>query len=163
MFKKLLTTRSLCLSAIIAALYAALTLLLASISYGPVQLRLSEAFTVLPMVLPQSIPGLFVGCLIANIFNPSPSIFDIVFGSLTTLLSAYGTYKLRNKPLLAAASPIVLNGLIVGTMVWALSHEFPLLIQIGLIALGEFGSVFVGMVLLTVLKSRVDFNKISKM
>ena len=100
MFKKLLTTRSLCLSAIIAALYAALTLLLAPISYGPVQLRLSEAFTVLPMVLPQSIPGLFVGCLIANIFNPSPSIFDIVFGSLTTLLAAYGTYKLRNKPIL---------------------------------------------------------------
>ena len=162
MFKKLLTTRSLCLSAIIAALYAALTLLLAPISYGPVQLRLSEAFTVLPMVLPQSIPGLFVGCLIANIFNPSPSIFDIVFGSLTTLLAAYGTYKLR-KPLLAAASPIVLNGLIVGTMVWALSHEFPLPIQIVLIAVGEFGSVFVGMILLTVLKSRVDFNKISKM
>jgi len=157
MFKKLLTTRSLCLSAIIAALYAALTLLLASISYGPVQLRLSEAFTVL------SIPGLFVGCLIANIFNPSPSIFDIVFGSLTTLLAAYGTYKLRNKPILAATCPVVANGLIVGTMVWALSHEFPLLIQIGLIALGEFGSVFVGMVLLTVLKSRVDFNKISKM
>ena len=163
MFKKLLTTRSLCLSAIIAALYAALTLLLAPISSGPVQLRLSEAFTVLPMVLPQSIPGLFVGCLIANIFNPSPSIFDIVFGSLTTLLAAYGTYKLRNKPILAAACPVVANGLIVGTMVWALSHEFPLLIQIGLIALGEFGSVFVGMVLLTVLKSRVDFNKISKM
>ena len=159
MFKKLLTTRSLCLSAIIAALYAALTLLLAHISYGPVQLRLSEAFT----VLPQSIPGLFVGCLIANIFNPSPSIFDIVFGSLTTLLAAYGTYKLRNKPILAATCPVVANGLIVGTMVWALSHEFPLLIQIGLIALGEFGSVFVGMVLLTVLKSRVDFNKISKM
>ena len=96
---------SYCLSAIIAALYAALTLLLAPISYGPVQLRLSEAFTVLPMVLPQSIPGLFVGCLIANIFNPSPSIFDIVFGSLTTLLAAYGTYKLRNKPILAAACP----------------------------------------------------------
>lgn len=163
MFKKLLTTRSLCLSAIIAALYAALTLLLAPISYGNIQCRVSEAFTVLPMVLPQSIPGLFVGCLIANIFNPSPSIFDIVFGSLTTLLAAYGTYKLRNKPILAAACPVVANGLIVGTMVWALSHEFPLLIQIGLIALGEFGSVFVGMVLLTVLKSRVDFNKISKM
>ncbi len=83
----------------------------------------------------------------------------LYFGSLTTLLAAYGTYKLRNKPILAAACPVVANGLIVGTMVWALSHEFPLLIQIGLIALGEFGSVFVGMVLLTVLKSRVDFNK----
>lgn len=163
MFKKLLTTRSLCLSAIIAALYAALTLLLASISYGNIQCRVSEAFTVLPMVLPQSIPGLFVGCLIANIFSPTPSIWDIVFGSLTTLIAACGTYALRKKPVLAAACPIVANGVIVGTMVWALSHEFPLLIQIGLIALGEFGSVFVGMVLLTVLKSRVDFNKISKM
>lgn len=163
MFKKLLTTRSLCLSAIIAALYAALTLLLAAISYGNTQCRVSEAFTVLPMVLPQSIPGLFVGCLIANIFSPTPSIWDIVFGSLTTLIAACGTYALRKKPVLAAACPIVANGLIVGTMVWALSHEFPLLIQIGLIALGEFGSVFVGMVLLTVLKSRVDFNKISKM
>lgn len=163
MFKKLLTTRSLCLSAIIAALYAALTLLLAPISYGNIQCRVSEAFTVLPMVLPQSIPGLFVGCLIANIFNPSPSIFDIIFGSLTTLLAAYGTYKLRSKPILAAACPIVANGLIVGTMLWALYHEFPLLVEIGLIAAGEFGAVFVGMILLTVLKSRVDFNKISKM
>lgn len=163
MFKKLLTTRSLCLSAIIAALYAALTLLLAHSSYGNIQCRVSEAFTVLPMVLPQSIPGLFVGCLIANIFSPTPSIWDIVFGSLTTLIAACGTYALRKKPVLAAACPIVANGVIVGTMVWALSHEFPLLIQIGLIALGEFGSVFVGMVLLTVLKSRVDFNKISKM
>ena len=54
MFKKLLTTRSLCLSAIIAALYAALTLLLAHISYGNIQCRVSEAFTVLPMVLPQA-------------------------------------------------------------------------------------------------------------
>ena len=98
MFKKLLTTRSLCLSAIIAALYAALTLLLAPISYGNIQCRVSEAFTVLPMVLPQSIPGLFVGCLIANIFSPTPSIWDIVFGSLTTLIAACGTYAQEARP-----------------------------------------------------------------
>ena len=116
MFKKLLTTRSLCLSAIIAALYAALTLLLAPISYGNIQCRVSEAFTVLPMVLPQSIPGLFVGCLIANIFSPTPSIWDIVFGSLTTLIAACGTYALRKKPVLAAACPVVANGVIVGLM-----------------------------------------------
>ena len=67
MFKKLLTPRSLCMSAVIAALYAALTLLLAPISYGPIQLRLSEALTLLPMLLPQAVPGLFVGCLIANL------------------------------------------------------------------------------------------------
>ena len=158
-----MTAKSIARAAMIAAIYAVLTLILQPFSFRAVQLRVSEALTLLPILTVDAIPGLFVGCLIANIFNPSPSIFDIVFGSLTTLLAAYGTYKLRNKPILAATCPVVANGLIVGTMVWALSHEFPLLIQIGLIALGEFGSVFVGMVLLTVLKSRVDFNKISKM
>lgn len=162
MFKKLLTTRSLCLSAIIAALYAALTLLLAPISYGNIQCRVSEAFTVLPMVLPQSIPGLFVGCLIANIFSPTPSIWDIVFGSLTTLIAACGTYALRKKPVLAAACPIVANGVIVGLML-ALLYGLPVTLTMGEVAIGELGAVFLGMVLLTVLKSRVDFNKISKM
>ena len=160
MFKKLLTTRSLCLSAIIAALYAALTLLLAPISY--MGSRVSEAFTVLPMVLPQSIPGLFVGCLIANIFSPTPSIWDIVFGSLTTLIAACGTYALRKKPVLAAACPIVANGVIVGLML-ALLYGLPVALTMGEVAIGELGAVFLGMVLLTVLKSRVDFNKISKM
>lgn len=161
MFKKLLTTRSLCLSAIIAALYAALTLLLAPISYGNIQCRVSEAFTVLPMVLPQSIPGLFVGCLIANIFSPTPSIWDIVFGSLTTLIAACGTYALRKKPVLAAACPIVANGVIVGLML-ALLYGLPVALTMGEVAIGELGAVFLGMLLLTVLKSRVDFNKISR-
>ena len=133
MFKKLLTTRSLCLSAIIAALYAALTLLLAPISYGNIQCRVSEAFTVLPMVLPQSIPGLFVGCLIANIFSPTPSIWDIVFGSLTTLIAACGTYALRKKPVLAAACPIVANGVIVGLML-ALLYGLPVALTMGEVA-----------------------------
>ena len=170
MFKKLLTTRSLCLSAIIAALYAALTLLLPDgsicIAFRGTDHTLvgsKEGFnTVLPMVLPQSIPGLFVGCLIANIFSPTPSIWDIVFGSLTTLIAACGTYALRKKPVLAAACPIVANGVIVGLML-ALLYGLPVALTMGEVAIGELGAVFLGMVLLTVLKSRVDFNKISKM
>ena len=102
MFKKLLTTRSLCVSAIIAALYAALTLLLAPLSYGPVQLRVSEALTLLPVLLPQSIPGLFVGCMLANLMGACPWQ-DIVFGSLATLLAALGTWTCRKSRLLAAA------------------------------------------------------------
>ena len=98
MFKKLLTTRSLCVSAVIAALYAAMTLLLAPISYGPIQLRLSEAMTLLPILLPQAVPGLFVGCLIANLYTGM--LTDIIFGSLATLIAAIGTYLLRKKPLL---------------------------------------------------------------
>ena len=86
MFKKLLTTRSLCVSAVIAALYAALTLLLAPISYGPIQLRLSEALTLLPILLPEAVPALAIGCLLANILGGA-TIFDIIFGTLATLLA----------------------------------------------------------------------------
>ena len=90
MCKRLLTTRSLCLSAIIAALYAALTMALPVLSYGAWQCRLSEALTLLPLVLPQAVPGLFVGCVVANLLSPV-GVWDVVFGSLATLLAAVGT------------------------------------------------------------------------
>ena len=159
MFKKLLTTRSLCVSAVIAALYAALTLLLAPISYGSIQLRLSEAMTLLPMLLPQAIPGLFVGCLIANLYTGM--LTDIVFGSLATLLAAVGTYLLRKKPLLAAACPVLSNGVIVG-LVLSVSFKLPLLLTMGQVALGEIGAVAVGFVILGALKrARLDLSRLS--
>ena len=79
--------RSLCLSAMIAAIYAALTMALPMLSYGPVQLRFSEALTVLPFFFPQAIPGLFLGCAISNILS-AYGIVDVIFGSLATLLAA---------------------------------------------------------------------------
>ncbi len=145
MFKKLLTTRSLCISAVIAALYAALTLLLAPISYGNIQLRVSEAMTLLPMVLPQAIPGLFVGCLIANLYTGM--LTDIIFGALATLLAAIGTWLLREKPVLAAACPVVANGLIVGGML-AVSFKLPVLLTMGQVALGEIAAVLLGFLIL---------------
>ena len=157
MFKKLLSTRSLCVSAVISALYAALTLLLAPISYGPIQLRLSEAMTLLPMVMPQAVPGLFVGCLIANLYTGM--LTDIIFGSLATLIAAIGTYLLRRKPLLAAACPVLANGLIVGTML-ALSFNLPLALTMAEVAIGETAAVLLGMLILSALKrARVDFSR----
>lgn len=158
MFRKLLTTRSLCVSAVIAALYAALTLLLAPISYGPIQLRLSEAMTLLPMVLPQAVPGLFVGCLIANLYTGM--LTDIVFGSLATLLAAIGTYLLRKKPILAAACPVITNGLIVGTVL-AMSANLPPALTMAEVALGELGAVLAGFVILSALKrARIDWSRL---
>ena len=158
MFKKLLTTRSLCVSAVIAALYAALTLLLAPISYGPIQLRLSEAMTLLPMVLPQAVPGLFVGCLLANLYTGM--LTDIVFGSLATLLAATGTYLLRKKPILAAACPVVANGVIVG-LVLSLSANLPVALTMAEVALGELGAVLAGVVILSALKrARIDWSRL---
>ena len=103
-------------AALIAALYAALTLLLAPISYGQVQIRLSECLTLLPVLLPEAIPALAVGCLLANILGGC-SIFDILFGTLATLLAGCLTRFFRNKFALAAAMPVLLNGLIVGAVV----------------------------------------------
>lgn len=158
MFKKLLTPRSLCLSAVIAALYAALTMLLAPISYGPIQLRLSEALTVLPILLPQAVPGLFVGCLIANLYTGM--LTDIVFGSLATLIAAVGTYLLRKRPLLAAACPVVSNGVIVGLVLTATSN-MPLLLTMGTVALGEVGAVIIGLILLGGMKrARIDLTRL---
>ena len=95
-------TRALARGAIIAALYTALTVLLAPLSYGEVQIRFSEAFTLLPILMPEAVPALLVGCLLANILGGC-TIFDIVFGSLATLL--------------AALMPVLFNGVIVGAVV----------------------------------------------
>lgn len=112
---KRLSIRSLCLAAIIAALYAALTLGFQAISYGPVQFRVSEALTLLPAVLPEAVPGLAVGCLISNLFNPmGATVYDVVFGTLATLLSAILTRRIRGSIWLRALPPVVCNAVIIG-------------------------------------------------
>ena len=156
MFKKLLTTRSVCLSAIIAALYAALTLLLAPISYGAIQCRISEAMTLLPILLPQAIPGLVIGCLVANLLSPV-AIWDVIFGTLATLIAALGTYKLRKKPLLAALCPVVANGVIVGVML-AVFYALPLWMTMLEVAVGEAVAVALGFILLAALR-KVDLSQ----
>ena len=156
MFKKLLTTRSVCLSAMIAALYAALTLLLAPISYGAIQCRISEAMTLLPILLPQAIPGLVIGCLVANLLSPV-AIWDVIFGTLATLIAALGTYQLRKKPLLAALCPVVANGIIVGVML-AVFYALPLWLTMLEVAVGEAVAVALGFILLAALR-RVDLSR----
>ena len=100
----------------IAALYVALTYASAivGLSSGAIQLRLSEMLTVLPAFLPEAIPGLYVGCLIANLLT-SGNIYDILLGSLATLIGAIGARMLRktNKPLLIALPTVLANALIV--------------------------------------------------
>ena len=105
-------TRRLCTGGVIAALYAVLTLALPMLSYGPVQIRFSEALTVLPFFLPEAIPGLAVGCFVANLLG-SPYALDWVVGTLATLLAALWTSKLRHK-WLAPMPPVVCNMVIVG-------------------------------------------------
>lgn len=106
-------TLDLCLSAIIAALYAALTLCLSAISFGPVQLRVAEAMTLLPALLPQAVPGLTVGCLISNLFG-SGTVYDVVFGTLATLIAALITRRMKGSLWLRALPPVLVNAVVVG-------------------------------------------------
>ena len=108
--------------------------------------------TLLPLVMPASIPGLFIGCVIANLYTGS--VLDIIFGSLATLTAAIGTYALRHIgigrkqfPLLSVLCPVVANGVVVG-IVLSVSYGLPLFITMGEVALGEIGAVIIGCVLL---------------
>ncbi len=100
-------------SALISALYVALTWLsnAVGLASGAVQVRISEALCVLPAFMPSAIPGLFIGCLISNISMGS-NIFDIIFGSLATLIGAIFTSRLKNK-FLAPIPAVVSNTIIV--------------------------------------------------
>ena len=108
---KRMTIRELTFAAILAAVYAALTLFLPVPQYGAVQVRVAEALAVLPFFFPTATWGLFAGCVIANLF--SPFVLDVVFGSLATLLACLWTGRLRNR-WLAPLPPVVCNAVIVG-------------------------------------------------
>lgn len=105
------TTQELTFAAVLAAVYAVLTVALPIPQYGPVQIRLAEAMTVLPFVFPMAIPGLVVGCVIANLF--SPYMLDVIFGSAATLLGCILTRRMPNK-WLAPLPPVLCNMVIVG-------------------------------------------------
>ena len=130
--------------ALIAALYVVLTVAFAPISFGPLQLRVSEALIILPMFTSAAVPGLFVGCLLANILGGAV-IWDVIFGSLATLIGAWLGYKLRANRWLVPLPEIAANALIIP---FVLSYgyglqEIPIPLMAVYIAAGEFLGCFV--------------------
>lgn len=107
-------TKFLSRAAIIAALYVCLTLLSSffGLSSGVIQVRFSEALTILPVFSVSAIPGLFVGCVVSNIITGC-ALWDVVFGSVATLLGAVFTYLLRNNKYISVIPPIFFNTLII--------------------------------------------------
>ena len=106
------TPRQMATAGIIAAIYAALTLLLPLPQYGPVQFRLAEAMTVLPFLFPEAVPGLTVGCFLANLLG-SPMPVDWIVGTAATLIAAIWTSKLHHRAL-APLPPVICNMVLVG-------------------------------------------------
>lgn len=136
-------TKFLMQAAIIAAIYAALTLALMPFSYGVMQIRVSEALTILPFFTPAAIPGLFVGCFVSNLLSPYGMI-DLICGSGATLIAAIGSYLLRSKPYLVPIPPILANGIIIGGMLkFAYSVPVSLVGCMLWVALGEFASCYI--------------------
>ena len=109
--------RYLARAAAIAAAYVVLTQLasIANLAYGPVQFRFSEALCVLPFLLPEAIPGLFVGCIISNLLSPY-GLLDLIVGSLATLIAAIWTSKCRIRQL-APLPPVICNAVLVGLLI----------------------------------------------
>jgi uncharacterized membrane protein len=132
--------------AMLAAIYAALTVALAPVSFGAIQFRISEAMTVLPWLYPEAVPGVFAGCLIANLIAGN-GLPDVVFGSLATLLAAMLSRRVRNK-WLVPLPPVIINALVVGAV---LSYVLglPLWITVAEVGLGQLGACYaLGMPLL---------------
>lgn len=125
--KNLFTTKRLCRAGVIAALYAVLTWAFGSLAYGPLQIRPAEALCILPLFFPETVPALWVGCMLANIIS-AYGIYDILLGSLATLIAASLTYItgriIKNHILRVAIGgifPIIVNAFIIPA-VWLLAQ-----------------------------------------
>ena len=133
--------RNLVYGGIIGALYVALTLAFLPISFGAIQFRISEALVILPVFTPAAIPGVFIGCLLANWLGAA-ALPDIIFGSLATLLGAYGTYVLRKKGFLSALPPIIVNALVIPFVLrYAYGTEDMILFMMLTVGIGEIIAV----------------------
>lgn len=130
---EIFNTKNIVRLALVAAIYAALTLALSGISYGPIQFRFSELLVLLCFYRKDYCVPLTLGCLIANLFSPF-GIYDIIFGTLATAVAVIPMYYMPNI-WLAALLPVVSNGVIVGFECFLCGE--PLWFSMGTVALGE--------------------------
>ena len=162
------TVNRLVRTAIIATLYAVITLVLAPISYGAIQCRVSEIMVLLAFFDPFYIGGLTLGCFIANILGPN-GFMDAIVGTLATFISVYaisltGKYIKSNKIALVVASlwPTIFNGIIIGWMLNVL-YELPLVLSAAEVAIGEFVVVtMVGVPIIKFIENKYEKLLVSK-
>lgn len=144
-------------NAIIACIYAVLTLAIAPLAYSEVQFRISEIIVFLAFYNKKYIPGLVIGCFLANI--PSPlGWFDMVFGTLSTLVVCIMMYRVKNK-YLAAALASVITGLIVGFELH-LALSIPYWINAIYVGIGELGVLLIGAVLFSYIEKNKQFKEL---
>ena len=142
-----------CQAAVIAALYVVLTYVFSAFASGVIQVRVSEALTILPAFTPAAIPGLVIGCLLSNTLTGCV-LLDIIFGSVATLIGALGSYALRRHTWLVPIPPIVSNMINVPFVLrfaYGATDAFPFMIAT--VGAGEIISCYLlGMILYGALK-----------
>ena len=142
-----------CQAAVIAALYVVLTYVFSALASGVIQVRVSEALTILPAFTPAASPGLVIGCLLSNTLTGCV-LLDIIFGSVATLIGALGSYALRRHTWLVPIPPIVSNMIIVPFVLrfaYGATDAFPFMIAT--VGAGEIISCYLlGMILYGALK-----------
>lgn len=129
------------INAMIAGVYAVLTLAISPLAYSEIQFRLSEVIVFLAFYNRRYIPGLAVGCVLANLFSPM-GMLDIVFGTISTLIVCIAMYLIKNRYLAATVGAII-TGLIIGAELWY-AYQIPYLINAIYVAIGELIVLIIG-------------------
>jgi uncharacterized membrane protein len=148
MFK--FSTKSLALSGMIAALYVALSLITFPVASGAIQIRLSEGLTLLPLIMPEAIPAVFIGCMLSNLITGC-AIFDVVFGGLITLVAGLLTYltakiikNTATKIVVGGIFPVALNAFLL-PLIWIWCYgvlEYAYFLQVGFLLISQSISVY---------------------
>lgn len=158
-------------AALIAALYAVLTTFVAELGFKIIQFRVSEILTILPVFDASAIPGLTLGCVVSNVYGAlrglTPS-YDVIIGSLATLISAILTRKFRNieifgLPLVSTLPPVIVNAIVIGlestieqngfNFIWGIYFK-----NVSIIAISQFVICTIGGTLLTVLLKKTLYK-----
>lgn len=156
-----LSTKKIARAGVLAGLYALLSLVTFPIASGSIQFRVSEGLCLLPLFMPESIPALFIGCMVSNLITGC-AIFDIIFGSLITLFSAILTYYfgkiIKNVPLkliVGGLFPVILNAFLL-PLIWYYCYgelEFLYVVQVCFLLVSQSVSVYaVGIPLYFIMK-----------
>ena len=143
------STAKICRAGIVASVYFILTYFFQAISFGPIQLRVAEALTILPLFFIESVPALFIGCMVANLFSGF-LIFDIAIGAPTTLIAAIITYligkMIKHKHLrfmLGAIPPILANAFAVPLVILLSGGlEYTYMVQAVIIGVGQALAIY---------------------
>ena len=146
-------------NAMIASVYAALTLAISPIAYSEIQFRLSKIMVFLAFYNKKYIPGLVIGCIIANLFSPM-GLLDVIFGTTSTIIVCIAMYIIKNR-YLAAVIGAMITGLIVGGELWY-AYQIPYLINALYVAIGELIVLIIGALVFKAIEHNEHFINILK-